>query len=115
MGIIPIWAFTIFLIRDIITTVMRVMSDNKKHDMVTSKNAKVKTLVQMGYVVFILFLIAESIGVDNPETAELYKQALYSNEVLYVLYIVLAYTLITLIDYLIVNKSIFIRNRTVNQ
>lgn len=107
MDIIPMWALMIFVIRDIVTTVMRVMADGRKYDMRTSGNAKVKTFFQMGFIIFILFLVAGSLTATEPTEAALYKEAMVSEPVKIALYILLVYTIFTLVDYLNVNRALF--------
>jgi CDP-diacylglycerol--glycerol-3-phosphate 3-phosphatidyltransferase len=107
IDIIPFWAFLIFALRDITTTVMRVVADGRNYDMKTSGNAKVKTFLQMGFIIFILFLIAGELTASDPTEAKLYEQAARSEQIKYILYILLVYTIFTLVDYLKVNRTLF--------
>jgi CDP-diacylglycerol--glycerol-3-phosphate 3-phosphatidyltransferase len=110
MDIIPVWAFVIFALRDIATTVMRVLADSRKHDMKTSGNAKFKTFIQMGFIIFILFLIIGLTNADSIEEMKLYQEAIGSDIVKISLYILLAHTIFTLIDYVIANRAIFTKS-----
>jgi len=107
MEIIPFWALSIFIVRDVFTTLMRILADGRGYNMKTSGNAKAKTFFQMGFIIFILLLVSGEVNADNTDDVLLYQQALESNWVTYTMYILLAYTVFTLIDYLIANKTLF--------
>jgi CDP-diacylglycerol--glycerol-3-phosphate 3-phosphatidyltransferase len=57
MKIIPLWMTLIVIIRDIVTTVLRLYKLEAKSGLITSNAAKIKTFLQMVFIFFILTLM----------------------------------------------------------
>lgn len=105
--IVPLWTVVIILLRDIMTTYMRKLSDKKKHNMKTSKLAKWKTFSQflfIGYVQTLIFIAnSELFDISKDATYEF----IYSDFTITMMYGLVIYTSFTLIDYIKINKIIF--------
>jgi len=105
--IVPLWTVVIILLRDIMTTYMRKLSDKKKHNMKTSKLAKWKTFSQflfIGYVQTLIFIAnSELFDISKDATYEF----IYSDFTISMMYGLVIYTSFTLIDYIKINKIIF--------
>ncbi len=105
--IIPLWMVIVIILRDIITTIMRVIADKKNLDMETSKLAKWKTFSQflfIGYVQTLIFVAHSSLFHISKSSA---NEFIYSDLTYYFMFALTAYTFLTLVDYIFKNKAIF--------
>jgi len=105
--IIPLWMVIVIILRDIITTIMRVIADKKNLDMETSKLAKWKTFSQflfIGYVQTLIFVAHSSLFHISKRSA---NEFIYSDLTYYFMFALTAYTFLTLVDYIFKNKAIF--------
>ena len=66
VGVMPLWMVIVIVLRDVGTTVMRVVADEKGQPLVTSWHAKVKTFSQMDFISCTLSLMW--LGKTLPET-----------------------------------------------
>ena len=57
VGLIPIWAVFVLIIRDVVMTILRVVADAHNLPVKTNFSAKVKTFLQMSFIVVILLLL----------------------------------------------------------
>jgi len=57
IDIFPFWMVFIVIARDIGTTLLRVYADSLERSIITSRSAKVKTFLQMAFIVYVLLLI----------------------------------------------------------
>lgn len=105
--IIPVWMVIIIILRDIITTFMRVKADKISYNMKTSKMAKWKTFSQFLFIGYVqaLQLVAHS-NLFNISFDSSYE-FIYSDLTYFGMLLLTIYTLVTLIDYIFKNKQIF--------
>lgn len=70
--IIPLWMVLIILIRDILSTTLRIVALWKGSPIETSRSAKVKTTIEMLFISYVLVLIYFQINVTtiNPQEVE---------------------------------------------
>lgn len=68
-GIIPTWMVIIILIRDVISTSLRIVALSKRSPIETSRSAKVKTTIEMVFISYVLLLIFAKINIEsiNPQ------------------------------------------------
>lgn len=100
IGIAPIWAVCLIILRDILATYLRVYSEKRQIVFKTSYAAKFKTFVQMFFISFILWIIFIENMQISPDVSQMCRLIVYSS---YIEYIVIAITILTvwtLIDYL---------------
>lgn len=57
MDIVPLWMVLIIIIRDFGTTILRIYGNKTSNPVKTSRLAKIKTFLQMGYISYVLLLI----------------------------------------------------------
>jgi CDP-diacylglycerol--glycerol-3-phosphate 3-phosphatidyltransferase len=108
LDVIPTWMFLVIIIRDFTTTIMRVYGDYVKIHMKTPFQAKLKTAVQMIFVILILTLILiKSTGLFgfNPDKI---NNFLYSGFTYYFMLLLTIFTFWTLLEYIFQNKSLII-------
>lgn len=95
MGIVPQWCVVLIVMRDVITTILRYAFFTRRH-IETSRSAKLKTIVQLVFIIFILVLrIVSETG--NSAAGEL----LTSDYVFVAMLFVTAITLWTMVEYII--------------
>lgn len=107
LDIVPMWMVIVIVLRDIITTYMRILADKKHLDMKTSNLAKWKTFSQflfIGYVQTLQFVAHSRIFEISYDSA---YEFIYSDLTYFGMLLLTIYTAVTLIDYIIKNKSIF--------
>lgn len=107
-AVFPILPVVLIVLRDIWVTMMRMIATRQSHDMKTSYIAKFKTAVQMIYLPIALLA---GLFVQAQVAPVVMSEWLFDSGILtWGLYAVAAFTVYTAIDYVIVNKEIFVRN-----
>ncbi len=102
--VFPFWMVFIVIARDIGTTLLRVYADSLNRSIITSRNAKVKTFLQMAFIVYVLLLIWLKYFDEIPLLKETATWLLASN-ITYILMLALTiHTVWTSIDYLLNNR-----------
>lgn len=105
----PWWAVYIIVVRDIIITSMRVMAHRNNIIIHTRYSAKVKTMSQM-FFLYVTLLVG--VFVETDVTLSYYcKQLLESGFLGWLLYAIVALTIVTGIEYLYVNREIFTNSK----
>ncbi|MCX6155395.1 MAG: CDP-diacylglycerol--glycerol-3-phosphate 3-phosphatidyltransferase [Candidatus Kapabacteria bacterium] len=112
MDIIPLWMVMFILIRDFGTTLLRLYADSTDHPIVTSYSAKVKTFLQMAFIVIILILVFFKNIFSASNLSSIFANLIHSNIIYYSMLLLTLITIWTAIDYLITNKSLFHQIRT---
>lgn len=56
LDFIPWWMVAIVLFRDVFMTLLRIYADSVAQPVVTSRSAKLKTFLQMSYIIFVLVM-----------------------------------------------------------
>lgn len=104
----PWWAIAVIVLRDIVITALRLRADYRKVPMETRPTAKLKTLIQM----FFLYLVL-MVGVFIPADVWLSSHAallLESGILGWFLAVVVAITLYSGVEYVVINKDLITRN-----
>ncbi len=107
VGILPLWMVLLVILRDLIVTLLRILSDNKGISFKTTYYAKWKTLLQM---VFVYYLLVGYVLQNTPYFVSNYNEyiLIMMNEKL-IFSVMLIITLITVhsgISYLKVNSEL---------
>lgn len=105
LSIIPLWMVLIIIFRDVLTTTMRFMPFGKNRTIVTSYSAKIKTFLQMIFIVFILLLLTLINCPISGLDANSLINVLYSDFVRYSMLALVILTLWTLVEYGIQSKN----------
>ena len=101
----PWWAISLIVIRDVIITSLRVLSNRKGILLETRKTAKVKTALQMGFLyVALLFGFLLLFG---GKFGEIVNSIFALNIFYWALMVVTAVTVYSGVEYLYVNRSLF--------
>ena len=112
LNIIPLWMVLIIIIRDIGTTLIRVLSGINENKFKTSFSAKIKTALQMVFIGWNLLLIfLKSIRTDAQFVSAV-NSIIYSKWTLIAIYIITLITIWTAVEYLI--SFFFIRFQSKN-
>jgi CDP-diacylglycerol--glycerol-3-phosphate 3-phosphatidyltransferase len=105
MGVVELWMVMIILLRDILTTMLRVYADSVDKSITTSNSAKWKTFLQMLFIAYILVMIMlcnSGFGLVSKVDAHYY---LYSRITYYSMFILTMFSLWTAIEYLVQNRE----------
>ncbi len=106
----PWWGVYIIVIRDIIITTLRVYAHRHNIIIHTRYSAKVKT---MGQMFFLYATLLVGVFIETDVTLSYYcRQLLESGFLGWMMYAVIALTVITGVEYLYVNREIFIKDKT---
>ncbi|MBI3259346.1 MAG: CDP-diacylglycerol--glycerol-3-phosphate 3-phosphatidyltransferase [Ignavibacteriae bacterium] len=103
IGIFPFWMVLIVIARDIGTTLLRVYGDSLNRSIITSRNAKVKTFLQMAFIVYVLLLIWFKYLEGLPFVQETASWLLASSITYFMMLALTIHTVWTSIDYLLNN------------
>ena len=107
LDIMPLWMLIIIIARDFVTTVMRVLADERGTRMGTSWNAKLKTFLQMVFIAYaltLLWLMHSGWSSDLRGTA---NDWLFSDVTWVLLLGLTMLTVLTLVEYVVQNRSLF--------
>lgn len=108
MEIVPFWMVGLIIFRDLFVTGLRMVMNQKGFIMQTSKSAKIKTGVQIGFIIFVLVVLGAKAFTFFPVTDLLAMIKEYS--VIY--YLTITVTLLTVLtgmNYLYTNRSVIKR------
>ncbi len=103
-GYLALWMVLLVALRDIVVTVLRVYAEWKDKPVITSREAKYKTLTQnvFAYVVMLFILLKEK-AFSGADISALMSEVLYSDYLDYVMLLITLYTVYTGISYLFQN------------
>lgn len=102
-------AIGIIYTRDIVITFLRIYAEHRNLPIETRYSAKVKTVVQMFFLYFALIL---GVFAQSDISIASYCQAMLQSSIMYwLLWIVVAVTVYTGIEYLVINWDIFQKKR----
>lgn len=107
MDIMPLWMLIVFLIRDTISTTLRIVAIKKGSSIETSTSAKVKTTIQMFFIAYILSLIFLKNNFDIFNPAKI-NMLIYSEFTFYGISFVTVIALYSVLGYLKKYKSLFL-------
>ncbi len=110
LDILPLWMVVIIVIRDFLITGLRAVSDYQKISFTTRKSAKLKTLLQMVFINYLIFIYAFSITeyfyVGNEH---IFEMMMSENLIYYSMLFVTLFTLYTGVEYLYKNRGLIKR------
>ena len=108
MGFLSLWMVILVVIRDVVVTALRVYTEFKNRPVVTSIEAKYKTLVQniFVYVIMALILMKEA-SFSGADVAVMASRFLVSGYLNYIMLVVTVFTVYTGISYLVSNWRIY--------
>ncbi len=111
MGYLVLWMVILVAVRDILITVLRVYAEFMDRPVITSREAKYKTLAQnvFAYVIMVLLLMKEKVFFGSRVAATI-EQVLQSDSLDYVMLAVTLFTVYTGISYLVANWEVSIRS-----
>jgi CDP-diacylglycerol---glycerol-3-phosphate 3-phosphatidyltransferase len=110
MGFLSLWMVVLVVVRDVLITGLRVYAEFKNRPVVTSMEAKYKTLVQniFVYVIMALILMKEA-AFSGANVAVMTSRFLVSGYLNYIMLAVTIFTVYTGISYLINNWRIYLQ------
>ncbi|MCX7880381.1 MAG: CDP-alcohol phosphatidyltransferase family protein [Ignavibacteria bacterium] len=106
LNIMPIWMFAIILLRDTLSTILRIIALAKGSPIKTSKEAKMKTTAQMIFIAYILVLIFAKYNFHIIPAA-LIDKIIYSWITFVFLLLITLYSVWTILNYIIQYKNLF--------
>ncbi|NEX13678.1 MAG: CDP-diacylglycerol--glycerol-3-phosphate 3-phosphatidyltransferase [Prosthecochloris sp.] len=103
-GYLALWMVLLVALRDVVVTVLRVYAEWRDKPVITSREAKYKTLAQnvFAYVVMLFILLKER-AFTGADISALMSEVLYSDYLDYVMLLITIYTVYTGISYLVQN------------
>jgi CDP-diacylglycerol--glycerol-3-phosphate 3-phosphatidyltransferase len=105
-GYLALWMVLLVALRDIVVTVLRVYAEFKDRPVVTSREAKYKTLAQnlFAYIIMVFLLLKEDVFFGS-EVSALMSSILMSDYLDYVMFAITVFTVYTGVSYLAANWS----------
>lgn len=103
-GYLVLWMVLLVVLRDIIVTVLRVYAEWKNKPVVTSREAKYKTITQnvFAYVIMLFILLKEK-EFTGEDVSAFVRWVLHSDYLDYIMLLIVLYTVYTGISYLVQN------------
>jgi CDP-diacylglycerol--glycerol-3-phosphate 3-phosphatidyltransferase len=116
MGYLAFWMVVLVIIRDVLITGLRIYAEMKDKPVVTSIEAKYKTLVQnlFVYVIMLLVLMKESVF-SGKGLAQMINTFLASDSLDYIMLGVTVFTVYTGISYLVSNWKVYMQKPLQNR
>lgn len=102
IDIIPFWMVLIIILRDLFMTFLRLFADSHKLPIKTKKIAKVKTVMQFGLIMWIIFIYFYSYLQNDTKLLELVT----FDKMYFPMLFLTIFTVWTVYDYIIDNKRI---------
>lgn len=102
----PWWAISLIVIRDVVVTGMRFLSERLNHKMVTRQSAKLKTFSQMLFL-YVALLVGVFIQAQDMSIGYFSLQLLESGLLGWGLYLIVIITVYTGLEYIYYNRDIF--------
>ncbi len=110
LGLVEWWMVFLVVVRDVATTVFRSYADSIGKPLITSWSAKVKTFVQMAFIIIVLVFLSVR-QLPLPSWIHLLASWILLQPVLYVtMLIVTVITIWTGVEYFVVNRTILRRS-----
>ncbi len=110
LDILPLWMVVIIVIRDFLITGLRGIADYQKVSFTTLKSAKLKTLLQMAFINYLIFIYAFSITeyfyIGNEH---IFSIMMNENLIYYSMLFVTSVTLYTGVEYIYKNRGLIRR------
>ncbi|NMW21859.1 MAG: CDP-diacylglycerol--glycerol-3-phosphate 3-phosphatidyltransferase [Chlorobiaceae bacterium] len=110
MGFLTLWMVVLVVVRDVVVTALRVYAEFKNRPVVTSMEAKYKTLVQNIFVYLIMALILmKEAAFSGANVAVMTNRFLFSGYLNYIMLAVTVFTVYTGISYMVSNWRIYMQ------
>jgi len=110
MGFLTLWMVVLVVVRDVVVTALRVYAEFKNRPVVTSMEAKYKTLVQNIFVYLIMALILmKEAAFSGANVAVMTNRFLFSGYLNYIMLAVTVFTVYTGISYMASNWRIYMQ------
>lgn len=110
LDIMPLWMVIVIVLRDFLTTAMRSIADDRGTHMNTSFAAKVKTFLQMAFIVYALILYWMVKALGGSAGSDWASSALFSNITYLAVFGITLLTIYTAFMYVITNRHLFRRD-----
>jgi len=107
LDIVPWWMTIIIILRDTMTTIMRVLSGNGKLVIKTSWPAKTKTFIQMVFIAIVIFLLFLLAVIEENSIKTIIIDIIYSDITYLIMFGITVLTIWTAVEYIMQNKSYF--------
>jgi CDP-diacylglycerol---glycerol-3-phosphate 3-phosphatidyltransferase len=105
-GLIPVWTVLVIIGRDVIMTILRVVADVHDIPVKTSFTAKVKTFLQMAFIVSILLLLIGSEGTFGNSLKEFIETISIRDIAYWGILMVVILTVLTFMQYIYDNAAL---------
>lgn len=109
LDIMPLWMLIVIVVRDFGTTLLRTISSESVKPLQTSFSAKVKTFLQMAFIVYTLALIWASAASPSASVRAFGDSWLHSDVTYYGILIITLFTLFTFLQYMYLNPRLLRR------
>ena len=112
MGYLVLWMVVLVVVRDVVVTALRIYAEVKDRPVVTSMEAKYKTLAQnvFVYVIMVLILLKE-VSFFGKDVSLSINSFLLSGYLDYIMLAVTVFTVYTGVSYLVSNWRIYLQSR----
>lgn len=111
LDLMPLWMLVVIVVRDFGTTLLRTLSSESATPMQTSTSAKVKTFLQMAFIVYALALLWAAEASASESIRAFGNEWLHSDATYYGIFAITLFTLWTFIQYLIVSPGFLKRGK----
>lgn len=103
-GYLVLWMVLLVVLRDVVVTALRIYAEWKEKPVVTSREAKYKTLTQnvFAYVIMLFILLGEK-AFTGEQVSGFFVKVLHADYLDYIMLLIAAYTVYTGISYLVQN------------
>lgn len=103
-GYLALWMVLLVALRDVVVTVLRIYAELKDKPVITSREAKYKTLMQNVFAyVIMLFILLKEREFTGEDVSALMRAVLHSDFLDYIMLAITLYTVYTGISYLVQN------------
>ena len=109
--VMPLWMVIVIVVRDFGVTAMRSVAEERGTHLVTSRNAKAKTFLQMTFIVFALTLMWLIRTAGNVDLKMQCESVLYSSYTYGAMLFITLFTLWTAVEYVVGNRNLFMKVR----
>ena len=112
-GYLDLWMVVLVALRDIVVTVLRVYAEWKDRPVVTSSEAKYKTLSQniFAYVIMLFMLLAEPTFTGTAVASRM-REVLFADYLDYIMLAITLFTVYTGVSYLLQNRKHLMEQKT---
>lgn len=107
--IMPFWMLLVIILRDFGTTALRSIATDRGLAMKTSNGAKVKTFLQMCFIVYALSLVWLRGNAPSANLATEAGNLLYGDITYAAIFLITLFTMWTLVDYILTNRHLLRR------